>query len=65
MLSKPNTNKPAFNIPCFVHKRELIENDKCTECEKDIKEEEFKDEISKREYSISGMCQKCQDKIFR
>lgn len=25
---------------------------------------EFKDEISKREYLISGLCQKCQDKIF-
>ena len=25
---------------------------------------EFRDEISKREYTISGMCQKCQDKVF-
>ncbi len=25
---------------------------------------EFTDEISKREYSISGLCQKCQDKFF-
>lgn len=25
---------------------------------------EFKDEISRREYRISGLCQKCQDKIF-
>ena len=24
----------------------------------------FKDELSKREYSISGLCQKCQDSIF-
>jgi len=25
---------------------------------------EFKDELSEREYSISGLCQKCQDKFF-
>lgn len=24
----------------------------------------FRDEISKREFSISGMCQKCQDEVF-
>ena len=25
---------------------------------------EFKNDISRKEYSISGMCQKCQDEIF-
>ena len=25
---------------------------------------EFRDELSKREYTISGLCQKCQDEIF-
>lgn len=25
---------------------------------------EFKDELSKREYTISGMCQRCQDSTF-
>ena len=25
---------------------------------------EFRDELSKREFRISGLCQKCQDKIF-
>ncbi len=24
----------------------------------------FKDEISRREYRISGLCQKCQDSVF-
>lgn len=24
----------------------------------------FRDELSKREYSISGLCQNCQDSIF-
>lgn len=26
--------------------------------------EKFKDEISRKEFSISGMCQDCQDKVF-
>ena len=25
----------------------------------------FKDELSRREYAISGMCQECQDKTFQ
>ena len=25
---------------------------------------EFRDECSKREYTISGFCQECQDKVF-
>jgi len=25
---------------------------------------EFRDELSKREYAISGLCQKCQDSIW-
>ena len=25
---------------------------------------EFKDELSKREFAVSGICQKCQDEIF-
>ena len=25
---------------------------------------EFKDEISRKEFCITGMCQKCQDKVF-
>lgn len=34
------------------------------DCRKEIKMEDFKDEISRREYRISGMCQSCQDKVF-
>lgn len=26
---------------------------------------EFRDEISRREYGISGLCQKCQDEVFK
>ena len=29
-----------------------------------IKVEDFKDELSVKEYKISGLCQRCQDEFF-
>lgn len=29
-----------------------------------IKSEDFRNELSKKEFTISAMCQKCQDDIF-
>jgi len=34
----------------------------CTSCKKGAST--FKDELSKKEYSISGLCQTCQDAVF-
>ena len=34
----------------------------CVSCGKDASE--FRDELSRREYGISGLCQKCQDMVF-
>lgn len=34
----------------------------CPMCGKEIKG--FKDELSKKEFSISGMCQDCQNSVF-
>lgn len=36
----------------------------CPLCGKKVIEDEFRDEISKREFKISGMCQACQDRVF-
>lgn len=37
---------------------------KCTICNEEIKENDFKNAISIKEYRISGMCQTCQDSVF-
>lgn len=37
---------------------------KCPTCRKKILSTEFKDELSVREFCISGMCQECQDEVF-
>jgi len=36
--------------------------DVCVTCGGEVGE--FRDELSQKEYRISGMCQKCQDSIF-
>ena len=35
----------------------------CTFCGSQIGE--FKDDLSRQEWAISGLCQECQDEIFR
>lgn len=43
-------------------RRDCIEQQICTYCGKPAVS--FKDELSKKEYSISGICQECQDGSF-
>jgi len=45
------------------HTRRVREN-KCPMCAEPINYDSFKDALSRREYAISGMCQKCQDDFF-
>ena len=41
-----------------------IRKGNCPFCLAPIFMSQFKNEISKREFKISGLCQKCQDKTF-
>ena len=41
---------------------ESIKNDVCVMCGQPTST--FRDEQSKKEFTISGMCQKCQDDLF-
>lgn len=61
MLTKPDKNKPVFLF--FPDAWRLIQEDRCPLCKEKIKEEEF-DELTRKEYSISGMCVDCQLKMF-
>ena len=45
-----------------VDRKETIRANKCVTCGAGIVK--FKDALSEKEYSISGMCQDCQDKMF-
>ena len=72
-IPKPDPNKPAFAI--FPEALENIQYGRCPTCKKivnmgdtfgkdDSMSSPFRDDLSRKEYSISGMCQDCQDKVF-
>ncbi len=48
---------------CFCYKHLPIKI--CPFCNKDINVKDFTDTLSKKEYLISGLCQKCQDETFK
>lgn len=55
----------AFMEAVFPEEEACKKEGKCPFCGKKIDvNTEFKDELSKREFEISGMCQSCQDDFF-
>ena len=58
-LPKPNLNKPFFRMN--KHIREKVAKAICWMCDKTVKAEEFRGVRDVREYSITGICQRCQD----
>lgn len=46
-----------------IDRKNVIEGDMCVFCGKSATE--FKDALSALEYTISGICQVCQDKLFK
>lgn len=59
-MDHPDLNKPAFKI--YPAASAAISDNKCPTCGRIIGS--FRNAISKKEYSISGMCQVCQDEVF-
>jgi len=50
----------GFDLQKVLNNRECIPEP--IGCGKKV--EEFRDDVSEKEYGISGLCQSCQDKIF-
>lgn len=71
-MAKPSEKSPAItklldgaSKSIFGRSRsEAIASDTCVNCEADCTPESFADDLSKVEFTISGLCQKCQDKFF-
>jgi len=57
-------NKKILRTAGFNEEIDAIEHGFCPVCKYPISKDEFKDDISKKEYSISGLCQQCQNSIF-
>ena len=60
--------KKAFEIDAILeivtgkNRIETIQQNRCMVCEGEA--DIFRNKISEMEYTISGMCQQCQDSIF-
>lgn len=48
----------------FPKQLERINRGVCAICSKEVDESKFKDELSLKEFKISGLCQNCQDGVF-
>ena len=59
-------NKEIMRKAGFGKEIDRVKEGKCPSCGKKIDTTtEFRDEVSIREYGISGLCQKCQSEVFR
>ncbi|WP_410510170.1 hypothetical protein RSJ42_08645 [Methanosarcina hadiensis] len=54
-----------MNVMGFKNETEMIENGICPMCGVRVGTIPFRDEISRKEYKISGLCQTCQDAVFK
>jgi hypothetical protein len=63
---KPTQKAPEINqfinTTFGVDREKSITNDSCVMCKGDAAT--FRNALSQREFAISGLCQKCQDKVF-
>lgn len=57
-------NKTIMNNMGFGDMVRNVERKVCPFCKAHVNPEMFKDESSRGEYKISGLCQKCQDEVF-
>lgn len=57
-------NRTIMENAGFGEEMKRIENRRCPICNNPINTNEFRDELSLKEFIISGMCMSCQDKIF-
>ena len=57
-------NKDIMRSMGFEKEVELVEGGECPMCRKPISPNEFRDDLSRKEFRISGMCQTCQDETF-
>ncbi len=57
-------NKAIMKAAGFGKEVEMVEGGQCPTCGKPIPMDCFKDDLSLKEFRISGMCQECQDSVF-
>ncbi len=57
-------NKEIMKVCGFKEEVKAVSESKCPFCKKGIILSEFNNDPSRKEFKISGLCQKCQDEVF-
>ena len=57
-------NKEIMKAAGFDQEVNLVEAGKCPFCKEPVDMSQFRNELSRKEHQISGLCQNCQDKMF-
>ena len=57
-------NTEIMKAAGFASEMKDVAAGRCPFCRSQIQLKDFRDELSKREFKISGLCQVCQDKTF-
>lgn len=58
-------NQEIMKAAGFGKEVELVNQHYCPFCRVKVNpKKDFRDELSRKEYKISGLCQSCQDKMF-
>ena len=57
-------NKNLMKQMGFGKEVKMVESGLCPFCKKPVNINDFTDELSKKEYKISGLCQQCQNETF-
>jgi len=57
-------NKDIVRAVGFGKLVDAVERGECPFCDKPVRADDFRDELSQKEFKISGLCQSCQDEIF-
>ncbi len=57
-------NKRILQRAGFGEEVKAVEQGDCPLCGCKVDKDEFRDELSRKEFEISGLCQACQDDVF-
>ena len=62
--NKAPSMEEAIHAITGINRREAITSKTCPTCGQGVTLDSFKDELSLKEFHISGLCQSCQDSVF-
>ena len=58
-------NKQIMEKMGFGEEVKAVEGGQCPFCKKPVSNDSFRDALSLKEFRISGLCQVCQDEVFK